>query len=700
MSSEPEKNENGEPKLCFISGKSGDPLTDAKTKGRLNFERMVAELGDDIVLGRMKVPTLRYDQPCKLGLFNASKLETRKRKSDDSETHESRKKRRRTGASEDGVRLLYKNKCILCNETVKLYLKNPEHAKKLYSKPDSVSKDILMKQFLRAAEDRLAVDDKDQWAIEVKGRLLGISDLVAEEALLHKLCSTKFLSSRNLVAEEGGGRKIDDDRQRLLEMLFQWLDDEMENNLFTLEEVHEQMKKLDWTEDKSLVYSKRYLKDKIVEKYEDQVYFTSQERRKDVLCFKDSTANIIREYHENNNEEDEKTKIIKTAVKFIQNDISLAVMNKSYYPSLLQMTDLEHQLSMVPESLKIFLLPLVKTEKRVAAWGQSIIKTCRPRSGVLPHTLRFALQLDHRFGSKWLIDELHNLGLCESYQEVGNYKYCYLRNKLKLKMKSSSLPPIEEHETEEEVEEAVINLELSAEESGEESVAPENSEPAGESTEENVLPENPEPAGESTEENEVSTNSESFGVSLVETVVPVNSKESDPSITNYNNEQYVGDNVDLNIVSINGNKPFHAMGVIKIVPHDPNSLELVNEVPRVRLTPKEKAETLKAGDVPIKACSDPKKSGIDSVKFIPLENLIESVSSVPAKIHHEDIIWAAGWVVKRKDSEFSHANWNGWMKSIHATKNKQPHDIEYQPIIDGDPNDHSTIYTTLLRCIE
>ena len=151
------------------------------------------------------------------------------------------------------------------------------------------------------------------------------------------------------------------------------------------------------------MYAKRYLKEKIVQKYGSQVYFTSQKRRKDVLC---------------------------RAVNLIKNDISLPVMNKFYYPFLLQMTDLEHQLSILPESLKMFLFPFVKTEKLVAAIGQSIIKTSRPRSGVLPYTLRFALQLDHRFSSKWLIVELHNLGLCESYNEVGNYKYCYLRNKL------------------------------------------------------------------------------------------------------------------------------------------------------------------------------------------------------------------------------------------------------------------------------
>ena len=40
------------------------------------------------------------------------------------------------------------------------------------------------------------------------------------------------------------------------------------------------------------------------------------------------------------------------------------------------------------------------------------------------------------------------------------------------------------------------------------------------------------------------------------------------------------------------------------------------------------------------------------------------------------------------------------MKSIHSKKNQIPQHIEYQPIIDRDPNDCTTIYTTLLQCIK
>ena len=93
------------------------------------------------------------------------------------------------------------------------------------------------------------------------------------------------------------------------------------------------------------------------------------------------------------------------------------------------MTDIDSQLTLVPASQQMFLRPIVKTNERVAVWGHNFIKACRPRSRVLPHQMGLAMQLDHRFGSKWMLNKFHRLGYTESYTERQNYKYCFLNSR-------------------------------------------------------------------------------------------------------------------------------------------------------------------------------------------------------------------------------------------------------------------------------
>lgn len=107
------------------------------------------------------------------------------------------------------------------------------------------------------------------------------------------------------------GRKKDDGRVNVLHELCNWLEEEMQHSLLTLDQLHQKL--LTMTPDKSLAYSKRYLKNNLGENYNKRLCFTSKERRSDVLCFKDLTADIMRQHHENI-EVDKKTTIIKSAV--------------------------------------------------------------------------------------------------------------------------------------------------------------------------------------------------------------------------------------------------------------------------------------------------------------------------------------------------------------------------------------------------
>ena len=123
----------------------------------------------------------------------------------------------------------------------------------------------------------------------------------------------------------------------------------------------------------------------------------------------------------------------------------------------------------------------------------------------------------------------------------------------------------------------------------------------------------------------------------------VDNAETPPPNVQYSGVQYVSENIDPNIVSINKNTAFHAMGMIKV-----NSTHA-----RINSTC---TKIFRAGDMPIKLCSDPKKSGIDSIKLEPLSDLQHDFASTPAKLNPADIIWVAGWIIKKSGDKFSHAN--------------------------------------------
>ena len=96
-------------------------------------------------------------------------------------------------------------------------------------------------------------------------KLLSCHDLAAEEAVYHNVCMNKFRLNR-LTAEKRG-RSINQDMNDAFEKVCLWLENAADGELYTLKELQKKMSAL--SNDTKNIYSIKYLRLKLQEKYKD-----------------------------------------------------------------------------------------------------------------------------------------------------------------------------------------------------------------------------------------------------------------------------------------------------------------------------------------------------------------------------------------------------------------------------------------------
>jgi len=171
----------------------------------------------------------------------------------------------------------------------------------------------------------------------VKGRLNTISDLVSAEAVYHRKCYSAFhrlISTKPAKSSSGSvtGRPIAQSRQEALDRMCDLLeraDDEMN----TLADLVNKMKQV--ASDPDLVYSKKQLKRKFLDKYGDHIVFAEIEGQRNVICFRNMASCIITSkwYSEReSNSQDESTCIVSTVAKLIKAEIRELQSNVTEYP--------------------------------------------------------------------------------------------------------------------------------------------------------------------------------------------------------------------------------------------------------------------------------------------------------------------------------------------------------------------------------
>ena len=222
-------------------------------------------------------------------------------------------------------------------------------------------------------------------------------------------------------------------------------------------------------------------------------------------------------------------------------------LSTELYPSSKDIEKSATANSWSPPLLRKFLSILVPHETKQSSIGQCIIKASRPRTAIPPLLFGIGIEVDHVFGSRWLIDELFTLGFSILYPEVTRFKQSVVQNQEILKPVIGKAP------------------------------------------------------GTFT--------------------------------------QWVGDNVDHNVRTLDGTGTFHAMGIISASTTSSLALEhLQQPVPRKQMI-NSKALVFNKG-VPIVSYSSPFKPALASLKLKPRVELL--IPFVPFN-SNIDLLWQSSW---------------------------------------------------------
>ena len=173
------------------------------------------------------------------------------------------------------------------------------------------------------------------------------------------------------------------------------------------------------------VYSVKRLKQKLQDRYKDHLFFAEVIGRKNVVCFRDMAGIIINDkWYEAKRDkiEDQSERVVLAAAKIIKAQIREMSYSNDFYPSNDDFCDVDAACQWLSSMLPMFLQPIVKSTVKRAAIGQCLVRPARTRSVIPPLLFGLGVELDHVFGSKWLINELFCLGYSISYNEVTRFK--------------------------------------------------------------------------------------------------------------------------------------------------------------------------------------------------------------------------------------------------------------------------------------
>jgi len=120
-------------------------------------------------------------------------------------------------------------------------------------------------------------------------------------------------------------------------------------------------------------------------------------------------------------------RIVITAAKIVRAEIRDKEYNSDSYSTNDYISNIEKSREWMPRHLQILMKTIVSSEQKQNSIGQCIVQAARSKSVIALTLFGLGVELDHVFGSRWLINELLMLGFSITY-EVNRYKQSVIQS--------------------------------------------------------------------------------------------------------------------------------------------------------------------------------------------------------------------------------------------------------------------------------
>jgi len=571
--------------LCHESLNDGQKTVTLGLKGSQGLNKASAARGDDIVVHAGQT----VHTTCRLNYTNANSISSFKRKSiENMDAHSSQ-------ALRSDSTFNFSRDCLFCGTTTKKSTSSkvlvPCNANVFHVRTIGIQKTILEECKRRC----------DMWSETVLARIEYGQDLVAVGAMYHQECSVNFRTGKDipktfkcdetissLGKRQKCGRPSDVERRFAFTHVTKYLEDNDEEQN-TVNDMVDKMK--DFLQGTGCEpYSVKYMKQCLIDNYGEKITITEINGRSNVVTFTSAASGILQHNYslpKPDDTEAQKMRLIQTAAKLIKNDIKSIEVQHDEYPSCEDMTSVQKAIDYLPSTLKLFLQSLFvgkDIDRKIASIGQAIMQSVLPRVIVAPLQIGLGVQMHRQFGSRFLIDSLHQHGFCSSYPEIQKYERSAAVHR------GTDLPGL----------------------------------------------------------------------------------KSDTFV------QYIADNVDHNIRTLDGLNTFHGMGIIATTTPGNQSSKAV---PRVNVTAEDIADV---GRISI-AFYKPQINGMDSLKYGQIPSFL-----VQDETCNADLLWKTSWLLRPQ-----RPSWNGFMQMIQHGPHPGKSSVHFMPMIDLKSTDETCVYSTM-----